>query len=335
MHDIVSIGDCTIDAFVDLLEASVTCDAAGEDCKLTMPFATKVPIKNRVQRMPAGNSNNNAVGSARLGLDTAFYTVVGDDENAITMLKNLQKEGVSTTLVQHDPKNGTNFHVVLSYGPERTILIYHEQFTYHLPDLHTRWAYLSSVGKTGAAELNKQVISQVKAKNIKIGFNPGTFQLELKKSGLKGVLQLTEVLFLNKEEAELLLEVGESEPAKLLSGMLKLGPKIAVITDGPKGSYVSDGSQELFLPVCEDQLPVERTGAGDAYGTAFVAAMIRGKSLSEAMRWGTFNSGSVIGQLGPQAGLMTRDELDRWLTKYSDFQPKPLTKSKSKAKARS
>lgn len=344
MRDVVSVGDATIDCFVDLLEAEV--EVRGDEQELHMPFATKVPMKKRALLVPAGNSNNTAVGFSRLGLESGFYTVLGEDPNAQIILKNLQQNGVDTSLIAHDPKSGTNFHVVLSFGAERTILIYHEQYNYRLPDpLTAQWTYFSSVGKAGAQALQDQVIDRVRAEGIKLAFNPGTFQLELEVEILKPLLEVCEVLFVNVQEAELLLGRDQAAApsgrvqglhalgsmnkdraavASLLSGLLELGPKTAVITDGPQGSYVSDGREALFMPIDDRQPAVERTGAGDGYASGFVAARIKGKSLSEAMRWGTFNSGSVLGHVGPQKGLMTRDELDAYLDANPDFQPEKL-----------
>lgn len=344
MRDIVSIGDATIDCFVDLLEAEV--EVRGDEQELHMPFATKVPMKKRVELVPAGNSNNTAVGFARLGLTSGLYTVLGEDPNAQVILKNLQQNGVDASLVEHDPQSGTNFHVVLSFGAERTILIYHEQYAYRLPDpLTAQWTYFSSVGKAGAKVLQDQVIDRVQAEGIKLAFNPGTFQLELGLKALKPLLEVCEVFFVNVQEAELLLgQDGTAAPsgriqglhglgsmnkdrsavAGLLSGLLEFGPKVVVITDGPQGSYVSDGRETLFMPIDDRQPAVERTGAGDGYATGFVAARIKGKSLSEAMRWATFNSGSVLGHLGPQKGLMTRQQLDAYLDANPGFQPEKL-----------
>ena len=59
------------------------------------------------------------------------------------------------------------------------------------------------------------------------------------------------------------------------------------------------------------------TGAGDAYGTGVVAAFCYGKSLAEAMRWGAANGASVVEQIGPQAGLLTYDQMQEKLKENS------------------
>lgn len=60
---------------------------------------------------------------------------------------------------------------------------------------------------------------------------------------------------------------------------------------------------------------LKKTGAGDAYATAFIAALFYDKSIVEAMAWGAINSASVIEQIGPQAGLLRKEQV---LTKIEE-----------------
>ena len=57
-------------------DASTHCGINKEDCYITMHFADKIAVDKYVRTI-AGNATNNAVASSRLGLKTAFYTVVG------------------------------------------------------------------------------------------------------------------------------------------------------------------------------------------------------------------------------------------------------------------
>src|SRR3989344_4119931 len=97
-HDILAIGDTTIDAFIRLKDASVYCDINHEHCMLSMRFADKIPYEF-VEEIPAvGNAPNAAVSAARLGLKTGLVTNLGDDENGRECLAELQKEGVDAGL---------------------------------------------------------------------------------------------------------------------------------------------------------------------------------------------------------------------------------------------
>ncbi len=319
--DMIAIGDCTMDAFVIVDEASVHCNIHHEDCLLCFSFANKVPYRE-LQLLSAGNANNVAVGSSRLGFKSAFYGTVGTDQGGTTILQKLKSEKVDTRFMHIQKNKPTNFHFVLSFQGERTILIKHQDFDYKLPAgiSDTKWVYLTSVGKKGLT-LHKPLAEMLnKNPDIKMSFNPGTFQLRM---GLKKLLPLfkrTEILFVNKEEAELL--VGKATDMKaLLERLQKTGPKNVVITDGLKGSYVLDAGVMYNIGVFPHH-PIEATGAGDAYATAFTAAIMYNLPPSEALRWGARNGASVATKVGPQAGLVTKKEMLSSLAKHKKFQPK-------------
>ena len=90
------------------------------------------------------------------------------------------------------------------------------------------------------------------------------------------------------------------------------GPKIVVITDGPKGAHAYDSeTKEVWtVPMYPDlKDPVDRTGAGDAFASTVVAALALGKPLADALEWGPINSMSVVQEIGAQKGLLSQEKL--------------------------
>lgn len=323
-YDIVSIGDTTIDAFIELHEASVHCSVDHTDCKLELSYADKIPYEKLIM-LPAGNSTNNAVGSARLGMKNAFITSVGDDENGRKIIRELTHEGIDTQFIHVNKGVQTNFHFVLSFQGERTILIKHNQFEYKLPHkLDTQWIYFSSMAQ-GTEKFHQELEKFLnRNKKIKLAFNPGTFQMRMGLAKLKGIYKRTEILFLNREEAQLVLKQQTRNIKTLLKGMHKLGAKIAVLTDGRQGSYASNGSNRVWYL---DEYPgphIEATGAGDAYGTAFTSAIFYGKTIGEAIAWGTINGGNVVMYTGPHKGLQSKAQIEKYLKIHPKFRAREI-----------
>ena len=318
VYDIISVGDATLDVFVSLQEASVLCNLQRDVCQLCLSYADKIPVE-KVQRVIGGNAANNAVGSSRLGLKAAFYSIVGNDTTGQQILETVKREKVSCEYVHVDRKQESNYSVVLNYKAERTILVYHIDRKYKLPKLKpTKWIYLTSMGRNHM-NLHRELLAHVRKTGTKLGFNPGTHQLKQGLEKLRPLLQVTTVLFVNKEEAKRL--VGEiADMKELLMAVRHVGPQIVVITDGEKGSYAYDG-QSFWKCAITDTPVIERTGAGDSFATAFLAAMNLGMGVTEAMRWGTMNSASVITKVGPQAGLLTKAQMASWLRKYPKIKP--------------
>jgi sugar/nucleoside kinase (ribokinase family) len=324
-YDFIAIGDSTTDAFIKLKDASVHCDINHEKCTICMRFKDKIPYEE-VYVVPAvGNAANASVTAARLGLKSALITNVGDDYFGKENLDALKKENVGTEFVAVNSGKKTNYHYVLWYEDDRTILIKHQEFDYRLPYFNDpKWVYFSSMGENSLPfhETFERYMSE--HPKVKLAFQPGTYQMKFGRKKLAGIYKQTEVFISNKEEAQRILEVDESDIKKLLKGIIKLGPKIAVITDGVKGAYASDGKSALFMPIYPDpKPPYERTGAGDAFSSTFVAALCLGFSVEDALRWAPINSMSVVQYVGAREGLLTRPKLEKYLDEApADYQPK-------------
>lgn len=327
-YDFVAIGDITVDAFIELSknDARVTVDEKTGRKKLEMEFGGKLPYQDVVIVNAVGNSPNAAVSAHRLGLRSALVANLGHDRNGKDCLDQLRKEGVDTDFVKVHEGKKTNYHYVLRYGAERTILIKHEEYPYTLPAFKVppRFLYFSSVGEN-SLPFHHEIGTYLKEHpETKLAFQPGTFQIRLGYTELKDLYEKSEIFFCNKEEAQEILGTSEQDMSKLLTGMRALGPKIPVITDGPNGAFALDGDAVWFMPMYPDpKEPISRTGAGDAFASTFTSAIILGLPVKTALAWGPINSMSVVQHIGAQVGLLKRDELETYLKNApADYVPK-------------
>lgn len=327
-YDVVAIGDITTDAFIKLKEASVHCALDKKKCELCVSFGDKIPYEEVFVVSAVGNSANAAVCAARLGLKSALVSNIGNDDEGARCLAALKDEkvGVDYVVVHNGMK--TNYHFVLWYGDDRTILVKHEKYNYALPDIGSpRWLYLSSLGEN--AERYHDVIAAHCAAHpeTKLAFQPGTFQIKLGADRLRGIYEKAQILFCNKEEAEKISGMpAGSELRALLEALRALGPKIAVITDGVRGAYALHDNAAWFMPAYPDpKPPYERTGAGDAFAATFVSALALGKSFEEAIRLAPINAMAVVQQVGARAGLLTQEKLQEYLAAApADYIPRKI-----------
>ncbi|OGY28551.1 MAG: hypothetical protein A3F33_02145 [Candidatus Woykebacteria bacterium RIFCSPHIGHO2_12_FULL_43_10] len=268
-----------------------------------------------------GNGANNAVGSVRLGLNNAIYTVYGKDTIGDMIENTFKTEGVNSEYLTQDQNAGSDTAVVVTFQHERTIIVYHEKRDYALPNLKpAKWVYYTSLMK-GFETIHPALINYLKQNQVKLAFNPGTHQLLAGKDRFKDLLVITELLIVNKEEAQRFLELNSTEIKELLLGLHNLGPKVAVITDGEHGSYSYDGMRYLFQPILDGTI-VERTGCGDSYSTGIIAALIHGGDIKDGMVWGTINGWSVVQKVGPQAGLLHKEEMEKLIKSHPNLRPK-------------
>lgn len=319
--DFIAIGDTTLDVFLQISEATVSCQLNRAQCLLCLEYAEKIPVEAVVKVPGAGNASNAAVGARRLGLKSAIVATVGKDTVGDEIRAGWKKEGVDTRYVTLDAKDGTNYSTVLNFHGERTILVFAHERKYKLPTLDgAKWIYYTSLGP-GHEKLEKQLVAHLKKHpQQKLAFNPGTKQLRRGLKALKPVIARCDVFIVNKEEAARLLEDGERPIQNMLMNFIHLGAKVVVITDGPKGSFATDGTRVWKLGIFKGPV-IERTGAGDSYGTAFTCAIAQGHDIPEAMRHGTANGWSVVQKIGPQAGLLDARSMKATLKKFSKIKP--------------
>lgn len=315
-RDFVAIGDCTVDEFIKLHQAHIERIVNSDEKNICMKWGDKIPYETSVLVPGVGNAANAAVAAARLGLHVAFISNVGDDRYGEEILATYRREGVDAAYVKTNKGMATNHHYVLWYNAERTILIKHEAYAYALPEdfQPPKWIYLSSAGESSEQFHLDLAAWLVAHPETKLAFQPGTFQMAMGKEKLAALYRATELVAVNKEEAERILGLSETPIETLLEKLRALGPKIALVTDGPRGAYISDGATRLKSPMYPDpQPPIDRTGAGDATTSTIVVALALGKSLDEALLWGPVNSMSVVQEIGAQKGLLSRGALEKFL----------------------
>ncbi|MBI2628002.1 MAG: carbohydrate kinase family protein [Candidatus Niyogibacteria bacterium] len=319
--DFIAIGDTTTDAFIRLKEASAHIDIDKGAREICMKFADKIPYEEVIVVPAVGNSANASVAAARLGLKSALVSNIGGDYFGKECLAVLKKEAVALKFIKIHKGQKTNYHYILWFEDDRTILIKHEEFKYELPDINSPgWIYLSSLGGNSSSFHKKVEEFLSEHPKIKVAFQPGTFQMKMGVEALKEIYRRSDVFLCNKEESQRILKTEENDVKKLLFMIRELGPKIAVITDGIKGAYAFDGVNAWFMPPYPDpKPPFERTGAGDAFSSTFVVALACGQFIEDALRWAPINAMSVVQQVGARAGLLSRSQLEQYLKEAPSY----------------
>ncbi len=321
--DFLAIGDIVTDAFIRVNDAEVKTDSDGKNPMLCFRYGEKVPFESMEEVRAVGNSANAAVSAARLGLNSALVANLGKDINGDSCLAELRKNNVQTQYVFSHEGIPTNYHYVLWHNVERTILVKQQKYPAAFPAITVapKMIYLSSLGGDTEA-YHHDIAAYVKDhSDIKLIFQPGTFQMKLGTDVLKDIYTSTYAFFCNLEESQLILKNNSADIKTLIKGIHALGPKLVFITDGIKGAYASDGTEIWFMPVYPHE-PYERTGAGDAFASTVSVALLLGLSFKEALRWGPINSMSVVQSVGAQKGLLSKETLEQYLANAPvDYQP--------------
>ena len=308
--DLLTIGDIAVDAFIRIPEIKGLCEVDKKNSKLTLDFADKIPYEFDEIVLATGNAANAVVSASKLGIKSAILSNVGDDQNGVNSIETLEKIGVDTSyIIKHNCKR-TNYHYVLWCENERTILVKHEEFPYSLSKIpQPKWIYLTSLGEK-SKEYHQEIGEYLKKNpDVRLAFQPGTFQIKLGKEILKDIYSRTDILICNFEEAEKIIGEEMKDPKEIMAKLRTLGPKMIALTKGPAGSFVYDGVNTYFIEEYPGKDAYERTGAGDAYASTFVVSMYMNNSIEISMKLASINSMNVCNYVGAQKGLLSRKEL--------------------------
>lgn len=316
-YDVITIGESTIDAFMTLANTKTSVHAEDENGGMCFKLGDKIDV-DRYDFTIGGNATNVAVGLTRLGLKATLVSETGDDEFSIKIRNCLANERIERLLV-HQVPGASNFSVIINFNGDRTIFVQDVQreHNFKLEDVTADFIYLTSLGREWQ-EPYKMAVDFAEKNKSKLVFNPGSRQIHEGSETVHLVLKHTHMLFVNKEEGEHLLygekKVDSSNDKEyiqeLMEKLQKLGPKIVVITNGKHGSYALDEQKKFYAQGMWPGKNVERTGAGDAFSSGFLASIIHGMSLSDSMKWGSINASSVVGHIGAQAGLLSKEEME-------------------------
>jgi sugar/nucleoside kinase (ribokinase family) len=317
--EILAVGDVVIDDFIKLIDDQEKIEYGKDGLPdLSIPFGTKIPFDHDEVIAGVGNAGNAAVAFAKLDLVSGLVANVGNDDRGRDIIAAHEKNHVDTRFIHINPGKKSNYHFVLWYKDDRTILIKHEEYDYHWPRFRVidipQWIYFSSISEH-AMEYHDQISAWLELHpTVKLAFQPGTFQIEAGTKRLKKIYERSEVLAVNREEATTISHGNHKDINDLFDKLHALGPKIVVISDGHAGAYASDGVNRYKMPIYPDiKPPYDRTGAGDAFTSTFVAALAKGADIQAALLWAPINSMSVVQKVGAQAGLLSVKEIEKYL----------------------
>ncbi len=305
--DVITIGAAVRDVFLAsnkfiAIKSTKFKTGVGE----CMNLGSKIEL-DKIFLTTGGGATNAAATLSSLGFKTACIAKIGDDAPGRDILEDLQKFKVNTKLIKRVNKGRTAYSSILTMmDGERTVLVYRGvSSSFKSTDIawkalwKTKWIYLTSLG--GDITLAKKIIDHAHSHNVKVSWNPGSKELKHGMKGFAPLLSKIDILNMNKEEAQLLTK------ERTIKGMLKKlsSPgKVRIITDGTKGSHISKDNLYIHLKTTGAK-GISRTGAGDAFGSGFLASYIKTNDIKKSAQVGTLNAESVIQSFGAKQGILT------------------------------
>lgn len=303
MAKVISIGAAVQDVFLSSKAFTAVCQLDGE-CFEQLPLGAKLEVED-IYITTGGGATNAAVTFARQGHDSQFVGIIGKDKIGDAIKLSLKEEGVNVDDVVVDESQQSGYStILLSPSGERTVLTYRgasasfDRGDFDLEHVEADWLYITSLA--GNVDLLEYLLTLAEHKGMKVALDPGKGELE-QGDKIKQLIPKLTVLKANRDELGKLAGVSSAEDiARELSEQVSY----VVVTDGAAGSVACDGRELIKAGMYEDVKVVDRTGAGDAFGSGLVAWLAKGKSLREAVVFGSANSTSVVLHIGAKPGIL-------------------------------
>jgi len=316
MYDVITIGSATRDVFLRSKAMELHKEHGVEEA--CFPFGAKIDVDD-ITLETGGGATNNAVSFARLAkLKTATIASIGNDASGAEVVAALKRDHINASLIQRVPDVKTGYSVILlSKAAERTILTYRgaasmiDAEAIDWSKAKAKLFHVSSLG--GNLELLGKIIAHAKKIGAEVSFNPGGNELRQGKKALAPLFAKLDMVFLNREEASLLTGVKDADLPGIIGAMRNFCAH-SVVTDGPAGAYAVTPRETIFA----DIIPVKKTnltGAGDAFASAYAAAMLRHNDVKTALAVASANATGVVQHMGAKVGILSKWPTPQYLAK--------------------
>lgn len=320
MAKIICIGSSSKDIFFPTGKGLIydTPEDVESQRKMVFELGAKYQVARRFEAL-GGCAANVSVGLARLGTESACYTVVGADAIGDWIRRELEKEKVETGLVQREDSARSDLSVIIVDEPSGERIIFSDRDANDRLEIEEKkiadcqWVFVSSLNGDWRENL-KRIFAIAKEKGIRIAFNPGQKNIATGAGAVAEALSQADLLFVNKDEAIEIVEKAKPEASVeelndekyLLEALKEAGAGIAILTDGVRGAWCRGEGEILHAEVLLEKA-VDSTGAGDAFTSGFLASYVGTEDVAQALKWGIANSSNTVKSYGGQEGLLTKE----------------------------
>ncbi|MGW8184598.1 MAG: carbohydrate kinase family protein [Candidatus Moraniibacteriota bacterium] len=327
MFQVICIGSSSKDIFFPTKEGVIfdTPEDITAQKKIAFELGAKYQI-DKIFEAPGGCAANVAQGLSRLGIDTACYTKIGKDEVGKWIEKELKKEKVSTKLIQIDKHCKSDVSVVIVDEVTRDhVILFNRESNTKLEInprkiKNTKRIFISALNGNWEKNVD-EILAVANDSNISILFNPGQRNIKDNPDKVLEIIERSEVLILNKDEAiEIMMAADKNlenqnlnDEIFLLNSLMKLNKSVVVLTDGENGSWAAKDGDIFFAKVVVEN-PVDTLGAGDSFSSGFLAGYINGKDMAESLRMGIANGVNVIMYYGAKEGLLNKSNVGEFIS---------------------
>lgn len=342
-NKIITIGSATMDVFVECDDANIV-SVTSTDKKsefLSYPYGFKMEVSKFASNVGGGGVNT-ALNLANLGFETSAICKIGDDIYSRGILEVLGNSSLDLSNIIQDNSVSTGFSIILlSFQGDRTVLAQRgANATLKKSEINfdaiknAEGIYIAPLSGDSNRVL-QSIVEFANQNGVRVCFNAGTTSLKRGFEYIKKIIDMADVVVMNKEEASMCTKI-EVRPdsreetfskdiihldiKEMLKKLNIADKQVIVITDGKYGAYAFDGKN--FYQCSNFPAKVVSTlGAGDAFSSTFFGALNRTNfDIQRSLMYAAVNSASVVSKFGASEGFLTFEEIEEKLKNAPDFE---------------
>ena len=296
------------------------------------PMEETMTFKKYVGGSPA----NIAIGSSKLGLKAGFIGKIANDQHGRFIEQYMRGVGVDTSnmvIDQEGHKTGLAFTEIKS-PEECSILMYRDEVAdLYLQPSEVDEDYIkkakvllvsgTALAKSPSREAVLKAIHLAKKHNVKVVFEldyRGYTWVSPEETSVyySLVAEQADVVVGTRDEFDVMENVADGSNSETINHLFKYSPELVVIKHGVEGSYAYSKSGETFRGHAYLTKVLKTFGAGDSYASAFLYALITGKDIETALKFGSASAAIVVSKHSSSEAMPTVAEIEQLIAERSE-----------------
>lgn len=276
-----------------------------------------------------GSPANIAIGSAKLGLNVGFIGKLADDQHGRFIEKYMREVGVETSNLVVDKnghKTGLAFTEILS-PDECSILMYRDDVAdLYLDPSEVNEDYIqkakillvsgTALAKSPSREAVLKSVSLAKKHDVKVVFEldyrPYTWQsLEETAVYYSLVADQSDIVIGTRDEFDVMENIQGGNNDETIQHLFSHSADLVVIKHGVEGSYAYTKSGGVFRAQAYKTKVLKTFGAGDSYASAFLYALVSGKDIETALKYGSASASIVVSKHSSSDAMPVAAEIEQ------------------------
>ncbi len=273
---------------------------------------------------PGGKGANQAVQSAKLGVNVTMVGKVGNDMFGDQLVKTIQDAGIDSDGILRDETCPSAVScIILEVIPgkknqNRILVVPGANMSLTVEDIYFLKEKISNFDLVILQleiplEVNRKIIEFAYAKGIPVMLNSAPYE-----SLDDDILSKLTYISPNEYEAygltgvKFISEDGSVDTEKLMLAaqiLLNKGVKNVIITLGSNGAAFMNKDTFIVRPCVDTVEVIDPTAAGDSFTGAFCSAVCMGMDAEEALDFASYTAALTVSRMGAITSLPTMEEV--------------------------